>query len=321
MKVFVIGGTGFIGYHAVLEFLRQDHQVSVLALPPLPSDDIFPKEVTIEFGDFNQLSDDEIRFLFSGQEALVFAAGADDRTIPKAPAYDFYYQANVKSSERLFALAREAGVQRGVILGSYFAHFDRIWPKMRLAEKHPYIRSRVEQINRSMAVALPDLDLMVLELPYIFGSMPGRTPLWAPLIRYIRYPIPLFYTRGGTNMIAVQHVGEAIVGAMERGEGGEIYQIGDQNLTWVEMLTRLSVAAGVNKRVITLPDWIVRVGMWLFEAYIKLRGREGGQDPVPFVELQTADTYLDPSLSREVLGYGQGGLGKAFEDTVNACLK
>jgi hypothetical protein len=61
--------------------------------------------------------------------------------------------------------------------------------------------------------------------------------------------------------------------------------------------------------------------MWLVELYFKLQGRESGLEGVSFVKLQTAKTYFDPSPSREALGYGKGGLKKAFVETVRACLK
>jgi nucleoside-diphosphate-sugar epimerase len=319
MNIFVIGGTGFIGYHATLEFLQRGHRVSTLALPPLPASGLLPAEVNIQLADLNSLDDQAVRKLLDGQDALVFAAGADDRVTPKAPAYEFFYEANVRTPQRLFQLAREAGVHRGVILGSYFAHFDRTWPEMELARHHPYIRSRVAQIAASMQSALPDLALMILELPYIFGAMPGRTPLWRPLVRYLRYPMPLFYSRGGSNCVSVKHVAEAIVGAIEQGTGGEIYQVGDENLTWEALLTRLGQAAGIKKRVITVPDGIIRIGMGLVELYLRLQGKEGGLALVPFTELQTKNAFFDPTPSRLALGYGQGGLDEAFAKTVAAC--
>lgn len=321
MKVFIIGGTGFIGYHAVLEFIRRGHQVSALALPPLPTEDLLPPNVQLQLADLNSLDDDEVRRLFRGHDALVFAAGADDRVIPKAPAYDFFYDANVRACRRVFQLARESGIKRGVLLGSYFTHFDRIWPDMELSSHHPYIRSRKEQIEQSMQAAMPDLELMVLELPYIFGAIPGRIPLWAPLIRYIRYPIPLFYPRGGTSAVSVKQVAEAIVGAVEFGKPGGIYQIGDENLTWEALLTRLAQAVGLNRNVITLPDWIIRIGLWLVELYFKLQGKEGGLALAHFTDLQTAQTFFDPTESRTALGYSQGGLDQAFKETIEACLR
>jgi len=322
MNVLIIGGTGFIGFHVVKEFLKQGYQVRVLALPDLPIENLFPPEVDIILDDLHRILEDDICDFLQDQEAVVFAAGVDDRTLPKSPAYPFFYHGNVVSCQRLFKLARQCGIKRGVILGSYFAHFDRIWPQMALSKHHPYIRSRQEQITASLQAAAPDLELMILELPYIFGAMPGRIPLWKPLIRYITSPLPvLFYPRGGTNMIAVKHVAEAIVGAIEQGEGGQIYQIGDENLTWSEFLGRVSKLAGQKKKVVTLPNWMIRTGMGFVNLFYNLQGRESGLDPVPFVDLQTTETFFDPTPSRAALGYGTGGLDQAFKETIAASLE
>ena len=319
MNVLVIGGTGFVGYHAVQEFLRRGHKVTVLALPPMPTDDLLPPDVNIRLADLNELPDEDVRALLQGQDALVYAAGADDRVVPKAPAYEFFFNANVKPSIRLFTLAREAGVKRGVLISSYFAYFDRIWPEMRLSDHHPYVRSRREQEQGALDAATPDLELMILELPYIFGSIPGRTPLWAPLIDYIRSPFPLFYPKGGTNMVSVKNVGEAIVGAIEQGVGGERYVIGDENLTWTDLLGRLSLLVGRRKRVFSIPTFVVGALMRVVRFYHRLQGREGGLDPVEFTKIQTINTFFDPTPSREALAYGQGGLEEALRETVRAC--
>lgn len=53
---------------------------------------------------------------------------------------------------------------------------------------------------------------MILELPYIFGSMPGRISVWKPLIYCIRLTSDLFYIRGRANCIAVEDVSAAVAG-------------------------------------------------------------------------------------------------------------
>lgn len=321
MHTFIVGGTGFIGYHAVLEFLRREHTVTALALPPLPADNLLPAQVDIKLGNLNALPDADVRALLHGHEAVVYAAGADDRVTPKAPAYRFFYEENVRAAARFFRLAREAGVRRGVLLSSYFATFDRLWPEMELTKHHPYIWSRVAQAEQSLNAAAPDLDLMILELGYIFGRMPGRTPIWKPLIDYLRSPLPLFYPKGGTNMIAVGHVAEAIVGALERGVGGERYPIGDENLTWAAWLDRLTALLGKRKRLITTPTAFARFGAGLLAWSHRRQGRESGLNPVKFMDVQTRNTFFDPTPSSTALGYGQGGLDAALAETVAACLR
>jgi nucleoside-diphosphate-sugar epimerase len=285
----------------------------------MPAPDLFPEEVEVKLADYSDLSDDELRALLHGQEGVVMAAGADDRILPDAPAYDFYHRHNVEASKRLFRLAREEGVQRGVLLSSYFAYFDRAWPHMKLAMHHPYIRSRVVQEEESLAAAMPDLQLSILQLPYIFGSMPGRDPLWTPIVNLVRNSRVVLFPRGGTNMIAVRHVAEAIVGAIEKGKGGERYVVGDQNVTWKEWLHKISrYACGRVKPVITVPDFLMRLQMQQTLKAREADGKEGGLDALEFVKLQTAKTYFDPEPSRLALGYGSGGLDEAIADTVAA---
>ena len=319
MNVLVVGGTGFLGYHAVKEFVRRGHTVSILALPPMPAEGLFPDGVHIQLANLDELSDVRVRALLRGMQGVVFAAGADDRIIPKAPAYPFFHHANVEVSARLFRLAREEGVQRGALLSSYFLHFERIWPELKLAEHHPYIRSRKEQEQQALRAAMPDLQLCILELPYIFGSMPGRAPLWTPIVNLVRRSRVILYPPGGTNMIAVQHVAEAIVGAIEQGKGGERYVVGDENLTWVDWLRRLSrLACGKAKPVVTIPRFLMRMQMRQVQKMHRAEGKEGGLDPIELVKLQCAQTFFDPTPAAQALGYGRGGLDEALSATVEA---
>ena len=320
-SVLVLGGTGLLGYHAVGEFLRRNWRVTVLALPTLPQERLFPPEVKTVLADFSQLTDTAATALLAGNRAAVFAAGADDRTLPKRPAYEFFHRFNVEPASRFFGLARRAGVGRGVLLSSYFAHFNSARPDWRLAEHHPYIRSRVEQEAASFDAAGNELQLLVLHLPYIFGAMPGRIPLWAPLLRYLRTMPVIFFPKGGTNAVAVEHVAEAIAGAAEGDAPAGRYVVGDENLTWRELLGRLLQAMNRHNPIVTAPDFLLSPVLWLAKLVHRLQGRESGLDPVEFLKVETAETYLDTNTSRSALGYGSGGLDAAFAATVRACLR
>ncbi len=94
-------------------------------------------------------------------------------------------------------LAKQAGVKRAVIFSSYFVTCHQMWPELKLSESHPYIKSRVEQIEAARRVAGDEMTVSFLALPYIFGAMPGRMPLWAPL-SYLESALPwVFYPAGG----------------------------------------------------------------------------------------------------------------------------
>jgi dihydroflavonol-4-reductase len=316
-KVFIIGGTGFLGYHAAVEFLQNGWQVTAAGLPPGPPPGLFSDSVNVVIQDLSRLSEAALISLFTGHDAVVFAAGLDDRIPQKRPAYPKFHDANVKMCSRILGSACKAGIRRAVVLGSYFAHFDRLWPHLELARRHPYIRSRVEQ--ERLVTSIPGLEVSILELPYIFGDTLGRPPLWLPLVKYIRASPIIFYMDGGTACITARTVGQAIVGAVERGEAGKCYPIGDVNFTWTELLEHLARADGRRIKVIKLPVWLIKAALFLVSLIERLRGFEGGLNPRFFAPLQTANTFIDPIPSMQALGFGSGDLEDAFRKTIQSC--
>lgn len=320
MQILIIGGTGFLGYHATRELLARGHQVAVMALPPAPPAELFDQSVEIKLLDINSLDDSQMVAALTPYDAVVFAAGADDRVVPKSPAFTFFYEANIRTSVRVTAAARQAGVSRFVLLGSYFTHFDREWPELKLAEAHPYIHSRREQMQLCRAVAGSDMALTVLELPYIFGSMPNTVPLWEPLVNYVRSGVKLYYTNGGTNMVSVRHVAEAIAGACERIDQSSVFQVGERNVSWVEFFQALCAITGRKDDTVHIidNDKIAKVG-WVSDSLQHLFGKEAGLHNEQFIEVQTSYTYLDVSESRAALGFSEGDLENAWRETVAAC--
>jgi nucleoside-diphosphate-sugar epimerase len=321
MKIMIIGGTGFLGYHSLLEFRKKGHSVSTISIPDVDLGDWFPKDVEVKYVNVFEQEEGVLQKLFNGFDVLVYAVGPDDRITPLAPAYDFFHERLVISCEKVVDAARKADIKRCVVLNSYFAYFDRIWPELRLAENHPYIKCRVEQAERVIQAGQSEMDVIILELPYIFGAMPGRTPLWKEVLldRILKMKI-VFFPKGGTNMIAVQHVAEAIVGAAERGKHGQRYLIGDINLSWKDMLNIIFNTLGMKKRVITIPTFLAAFYGKRMKKLEQKEGKESGLDLARlFQDIQSKKFYYDPSETAETLGYNRSGLRQAIEDTVRAC--
>ncbi len=85
------------------------------------------------------------------------------------------------------------------------------------------------------------------------------------------------------------------------------------------MLTRLARADGRTVRVVPLPAWIIKLGMFGVLLIHELHGKEGGLNLRYFAPLQTAETFLDPEPSQKALGYELDDLDEAFRETVGAC--
>ena len=315
MKVFMIGGTGLLGSEAARELIARGHEVTALALPPVPKGATLPPEMKIEFGNYLEMSDDEMRAHLRGCDAFVFAAGVDERVEGPAPIYDLYKKFNIEPIRRLLPLAKECGVKHVVICGSYFSYFAKKHPEMQLTRWHPYIRSRIDQENAAM-------DVAVLELPYIFGTQPGRKPVWVFLVESIRgMRGATMWTRGGTAMVTVRQVGQAIAGAVERNRGGNCYPIGWWNMTWEQMLRIVHKYMGCpDKPIRTIPKWMYAIGGWNLRRDQKKRGIDGGLDMVRFADLQTSEIFIDKTLGAEPLGVTDDDIDAAIGDSIRLSL-
>lgn len=319
-KVLIIGGTGYIGYHVCKELVDRNYLVTALSYDEVPAD-FLPSEVSIIKADVSELSTSDLEKLFDGHDYFIFAAGADDRLTPKAPAHDFFYKANVMTVERLLKIAKASGVKKSIILNSYFGYFNRIWPEMHLSAKHPYIRSRKEQQEKAFEVAGNEMPTAVMELPYIVGVTPTKGSLWAGLIKYVNSSSKYkFYTRGGTAVVSVRNVAQAIANAIELMSENTIYQVVDVNLTWEEWLKALRKDKSKEIKVIYIPKVLVKSAAFLLSLIQKLKGEESGLDIVPFIDLQTKNTFLPVEESKEKLKYGKYDIEEDFEDTINMCL-
>ena len=319
MKIIIVGGTGFLGYYSVLEALKRGHEVSSISIPDIELGDWFPKDVNVEYENIFEMTFEELVQLFKGYDGMVYAVGPDDRITPKAPAYKFFHDRLVIACTRVIEAAREAGIQRCTVLNSYFSYFDRIWPDKKLAERHSYIKCRIEQAASVIEAGGETMAVMVMELPYIFGTMPERIPLWKDALfdRVMGMKV-VFFPRGGTNMIAVENVAEAIIGALEHGQPGMRYPIGDENMSYKDMLRIVLDTMGLKKRlIITLPTSLATIiGKWM-KRREKKRGFESGLDlEYVFKDILSNELYFDPTSSVEELGYKQGGIRQAIEATV-----
>ena len=320
MNVLIFGGTGLLGCAAAQLFIDKGHSVKTIALPPLPEGAPIPEEMEITFGNFLELTDEELEAAMTGVDAFVYAAGVDERVEFPAPVYNAYKIYNIDPVDRCLAMAKKCGVKKCVVLGSYFAWLAKEKPEMKLCEKHPYIRSRVDQEEVAFKYADENMGVAVLELPYIFGTQPGRRPVWVILIeqlqRFEKMPVTM-YPAGGTAMLTVRQVAEAIVGAAEQVKGARAYGISCYNLTWREFLKIVYRAMNndPDRKIVDCPKWAFQAfGLMMRKDYAK-RGIESGIDPVGLAEIMAMNLFIPTDDCKE-LGCTPDDIEAAIFDSI-----
>lgn len=264
MKVLVLGGTGLIGGHAALHLREQGHHVTIAARkPPPPASPL--AGLPLLAGDY--LADDFDAKTLSAFDALVFAAGNDIRHVPPGANEAAHWQrANVEGVPRFFRRARDAGIRRAVLIGSFYPQ-----AAPHLVEKSSYVRGRLLADEGTRALATPDFHVCSLNAPFVAGTVPGLVvPGFAVYVRYAlgQMPqIPPFAIPGGVNFISTTSLSEAITGALSRGENGKAYLVGDENLSFADYFGELFRAAGrtaplevIDREHPLLPDAILYAG-------------------------------------------------------------
>ena len=341
-KVFIAGGTGFLGFYSAKLFLKMGCEVFSMALHAEQeklslSGSWFPKEINLSWGDLFAMSEDEIYDVMKdkGCDTFVYGLGPDDRVEPPAPSYEFFHLRLVEHATKICRAAKRAGMKRCVVMNSYFAFFDRAegagiihLKPGELSASHPYIRCRVEQSASIRALGeAGKFDVMIMELPYIFGNMPGRMPLWKEVFldRFDKMPA-IYFPKGGTNMIHVTGIAEAIVASAFNGNNGECYPVGNENHPYKFMINTMMEAVGSKKRYAGVPACVGAIGGYFIKKSAKKRGKEGGLDYVKLMtQIQSRNLYFDSSITQRALGFEElgftGGLPviEGIKQTMRAC--
>lgn len=240
MKTLIVGGTGLTGAHAALHLRDVGHDVTLMSrsAPALECLQGFDHII----GNYvdGAVSQDAL----SAFDQMVFAAGADIRQVP--PGEDeaaFYQRVNVEAIPRFFCSAQDAGIARAVYVGTYY---PQVVPEK--IETSPYVRSRHLADEGLRALNSDTFTVCSLNAPFIIGHVTGlHQPHLEALVHYAAGRIeglPLVAPAGGVNHIASRSMSEAIAGALERGEGGRAYLVGDENLSWKTYLELFFDAVG-----------------------------------------------------------------------------
>jgi nucleoside-diphosphate-sugar epimerase len=223
MKTLIVGGTGLIGNHVADLLTSQGHEV-VIGARRKPAADSPVAAYPVLLGDY--AADEYSEADLESFDAVVFAAGQDVRHADAAEQTDeFWARQQSEGVPRFFALAKRAGVRRGIQIGSYY-HMCR--PE--LVDRVPYVRARKLADERSRQLADADFNVSTLNASTVMG--PGQRNLRL-LLQWARGEligtIPDFAPNSSTNFISVRSVAEAVHGALEKAEPGAAYLLGDEN--------------------------------------------------------------------------------------------
>lgn len=298
-RVLVVGATGMIGSHLAADLVARGDEVTVMSRRgPSDRDPSAVAGLPRMLGDYTD-PDASPRDL-EGFDSVVFSAGNDIRHVREGDDDAAFWERTQSGGVPAFAArAKAAGVARFVQLGSYYHQLHPEW-----ADTVPYVAARRDADERTRALSDDSFAAMTLNPPSIVGADERALRRFAHMIAWTRGELDepeLFGPAGGTNYMSVRSLSQAVMGALDRGEGGRAYLVGDQNLSYTAYFQMLADAAGSS-------------------AVIEERDEEHPFQPDRFiVQGRGAVISFEPDATEQaLLGYARDDVARALSEIVAA---
>lgn len=304
MKVFVTGGSGFVGGHLIETLARAGHPVRALARSQASADAVAARGASPVLGDLDQLSDAHI-----GDAEVVIHAAA---FVKEWGTREQFWAANVLGTERALKAARLAGARRFVHVGTEAALFDG-HDLLNIDEAAPYpavhrflySETKAEAEKRVLAANSTGLHTLSIRPRLVWG--PGDTSVLPAILAMARAG-RFAWLDGGRQLTSTTHVANlahALTLALEQGRGGRAYFVADPGeRTMREFLTALAATQGVDLGDRALSSGLARPLSRAVEAIWRALGLTRDPPMTAFaVHMMSASVTVRTDRARAELGY------------------
>jgi farnesol dehydrogenase len=318
-KVFVTGGTGFIGTRLVEALVRRGQTVRVLSRQADPKPP--PGFEGPEGGPWRQEQVELVRGEIGDRDLLVRAMAGCRRVFHLAayaknwaPDPQTFFDVNVQGMRNVFDAAAELGVER-VVWTSTVMTFGPTPPGVVADEDTPritdryytdYERTKTIAEGEALRRAQEGFPVVIVSPTRVYG--PGHLTEGNALARliddYDRGRLPVLLNRGVNvgNYVLVDDVAEGHILAMEKGRVGQRYILGGENTSLKQFFRIVDQVSGKRHR--QLP--IFKVLPLLFAGLQEKRAQWFGVYPriTPgWVRTFLADWAHSSQKARRELGY------------------
>jgi dihydroflavonol-4-reductase len=317
-KTLVTGGTGFVGRAVVEELLAAGREVRVLARhrdhPALAG-----LAVEVALGDLRDR--DSLEGALAGCRRL-FHVAADYRLWVPDP--DTMYAVNVEGTRRLLAAAASQDLVR-VVYTSTVGTLGNPGDGTPGAEDTPvsleemvghYKRSKFMAEAVALEFARQGLPLVVVNPSTPVGPWDSRpTPTGQMIVDFLQRRMPA-YLETGLNLIHVRDVARGHLLAEEKGQIGEKYILGNENLSLSRIFEMLAELTGLPAPKVKLPYGPVLGLAYLNEFFATYISRRPPRMPVAAIRMAKKYMYFDNRKALEYLGLRLTPVRQALAEAV-----
>lgn len=317
MRLFVTGGTGFIGRRVVRQLRSAEHDVVALVRSSVRGAELEQLGVKTVLGDVTDK--ESMREAMKSVDGLIHLAawyriGSPDRRTAE--------RVNILGTRNVLELMRELNVPKGVYVSSLAVnshthgvvvdeHYRYVGPHLSLYDETKW-RAHFEVAEPMMREGLP---LVIVQPGLVYG--PGDRSLIGEALRhYLMNRLPVAPTGTAFCFAHVDDVARGILLALERGRPGENYFVCGPPMSFIAALEICEKITGRKAPRVLMPPAIMKLAslvMRLLESVATL-------PPIYSAEAlreNAGTTYLgSDAKARRELGFTTRPLEDGFRETL-----
>ena len=241
MKVFVTGGTGFIGSHVIRKLRARGDDVKALVRSPEKGKALAEIGCVLVEG---SLSDETaIRDGMRGCDAVIHGAAVYEVGIPKGER-EAMYDSNVLGTERVLRAAMDEKIPRVVYISTVGAFGNTEGTVVDESYTHPggdytsyYEETKVKahEIARRL-IDDEGLPCVIVQPGGVYGP-DDHSAIGSQINQFLDGKMPMIaFPDLGMNMVHVDDVADGVLLALDEGKVGEQYVLGGQITTMRELI-------------------------------------------------------------------------------------
>ena len=184
-----------------------------------------------------------------------------------------------------------------------------------LVRRWPYYLSKIyaERVCQRY-IDEHDLPIVVMRPTLLLGPGDTRGSSTGDVKMFLKGKVPARLS-GGLSFVDVRDAARGFRLAMQDGEVGESYLLGQTNLALDAFFERLEAISGVPAPRISLPDSVAVTGTKLLDRTLGWLGFDSDLDPTS-VDMARYYWYIDSTKARDELGWDTRDANTTLRDTI-----
>jgi dihydroflavonol-4-reductase len=277
VRVFVTGGTGFIGGHVVRQLRERGDEVVAWVRSPEKGAALAALGAELREGDLSDRA--ALAAGMEGCDAVIHGAAIYEVGIPKS-ARPAMYEANVAGTENALGASLDAGIPKVVYVSTIGAFGNTRGEVVDESYQHPgqsftsyYEETKYEAHQIAKRLTAEGLPCVIVQPGGVYGP-DDHSAVGRQLLDFVDGKLPLLpFPDVGMNMVHVEDVAAGILLALDKGEVGESYVLGDEITTMRGLIDAAAKVAGRREPRANIPTSLLKVAAPLGPVIGKLMGQ------------------------------------------------